>query len=361
MNCSNCEIPKNSKNYRDLAIAGFIVLVLYALVKLLEIFNLNFSGLNNYSNLGTVFLVGITAGLSTCLSTIGGLVLGAGQQKFRSHIFFNAGRVFSYFVFGGLIGFLGSFFQLSPIVSGILTIIVGVVMLLLGLQLTEIFPAIRAITLPKISLFADRYKNPAILGALTFFLPCGFTQAMQLFAISSGSALTGALTMGVFAIGTAPGLLGIGGLTSIIKGVFRNIFFKTAGIIVLLLAIFNISNGWNLTGFDPSGVLKTVFIINSPEKENFAKIQNGVQIVEMTQDGSGYHPNNFTIKKGVPVRWIINSLDAYNCASSLVVPKFNIRKKLNTGENIIEFTPTQTGAIKFSCSMGMYSGIFNVN
>ena len=40
---------------------------------------------------------------------------------------------------------------------------------------------------------------------------------MQLYAMSTGSPITGALTMGVFALGTAPGLLGVG-LTSIVKG-----------------------------------------------------------------------------------------------------------------------------------------------
>jgi sulfite exporter TauE/SafE len=79
---------------------------------------------------------------------------------------------------------------------------------------------------------------------------------MQLYAISTGSPIQGALTMGVFALGTTPGLLGVGGLTSIIKGEYSKLFFKTAGVIVVLLALFNVSNGLNLLG------VKSIFAKN---------------------------------------------------------------------------------------------------
>lgn len=352
-------LSKNLKDYRDLGIASFLVAILFLLAKNSGLLNFNFANSNNFYSLPVVFLVGITAGVSTCMALVGGLVLGisaASPQKFKTHLFFNLGRIIAFFVFGAIIGFTGSLFQLSPAVLGFLTMVVGGVMLLLGLQLTGIFPAVRTITLPRLRFLGGKEQSPAILGALTFFLPCGFTQAMQLFAISSGSALTGALTMGVFALGTAPGLLGIGSLASVVKGVFGRLFFKTAGLIVLLLAIFNLSNGYNLTGWNLSGIFSTIFLVPSET----ITVTNGIQIVNMTQDGSGYHPNNFIIKKGVPVKWVINSLDARNCAASIVMSKYNIRRILRPGENIIEFTPIETGDIKFSCSMGMYWGVFNV-
>ncbi|MEK7067922.1 MAG: cupredoxin domain-containing protein, partial [Patescibacteria group bacterium] len=89
-------------------------------------------------------------------------------------------------------------------------------------------------------------------------------------------------------------------------------------------------------------------------------IENGQQIVRMAETNSGYSPNEFTIKKGVPVRWVIDAQAPYSCASSIIMSKFNIRKNLVAGENIIEFTPTETGRIDFSCSMGMYRGAFYV-
>ena len=80
----------------------------------------------------------------------------------------------------------------------------------------------------------------------------------------------------------------------------------------------------------------------------------------MKQLANGYSPNKFTIKKGIPVKWVITSEEPYSCASSIVISKMGISKKLVKGENIIEFTPTEEGALKFSCSMGMFTGVFNV-
>ena len=80
----------------------------------------------------------------------------------------------------------------------------------------------------------------------------------------------------------------------------------------------------------------------------------------MVQNASGYSPNTLTVKKGIPVKWVITSKDVNTCASSLVSSSLKIRKGLSLGENIIEFTPTETGVLKFSCSMGMYRGSFNV-
>ncbi|MEK7163541.1 MAG: sulfite exporter TauE/SafE family protein, partial [Patescibacteria group bacterium] len=199
--------------------------------------------------------------------------------------------------------------------------------------------------------------NPALLGASTFFLPCGFTQAMQLYAMSTGSPITGALTMGVFALGTAPGLLGVGGLTSIVKGTFARLFFKGAGVVVAMLAIFNISNGLNLLGIN---LWEPTKVLGSQESQQDVRLVNGVQEVYMVQDGDGYIPNNFTITQGIPVRWIITSKNINTCASSIISSRLGIRQGLRKGENIIEFTPAEAGTMRFSCTMGMYNGSFNV-
>lgn len=377
-------LSRNINDYLDVAIYGVILAILFFVANDVGLFKVFSSISNNYTSLPIVFIVGLTAGLSTCMALVGGLVLGASarfaekhptvttMEKFKPHLFFNFGRIIFYLILGGVIGYLGSFFQMSPTTLGFLTIAVGIIMLLLGLQLTELFPRLSGmnITLPKgitrilgiqeHSRKEYSHQNSFIMGALTFFLPCGFTQAMQLFAISSGNPVIGALTMGVFALGTAPGLLGIGGLTSVLKGVFAKSFFKFAGIVVVLLAFFNMANGYNLTGLNVNVLAlfnnSTFNQVNDPN----VTIENGVQIVKMTQDGSGYSPNSFTIKKGIPVRWIINSINDFSCASSIVSAKLGISQGLILGENIIEFTPQEIGQIRFSCAMGMYTGEFNV-
>lgn len=373
----------NPKDYRDLTIAAVVLLGVFYLANDIGLFKIGAKVGGNYNSLPIVFLIGITAGLSTCMALVGGLVLGASarfaekhpnatpMQKFKPHIFFNIGRIASYTILGGVIGYLGSFFQISTSFLGILTIGVGIVILLLGVQLIEIFPRLNnfKIALPKqvsrafgIQKHAAKeysHTNAMLMGALTFFLPCGFTQAMQLFAMASGSPVVGATTLGVFALGTAPGLLGIGGLTSVVKGAFAKRFFKFAGLVVIGLSILNITNGFNLTGihldFNPVGK-SSAQTTTDPN----VKLENGVQVVSMTESANGYSPNSFTIQNNIPVKWVIDAQDISTCASSIVSSQLNIRQGLHQGINTIEFTPTSEGTINFSCIMGMYTGQFTV-
>lgn len=377
-------ITPDKKQYDEIALAAGILLVLYFVLKGTGILNASFNPGDSPASLLVVLTVGLLAGVSTCMALVGGLVLGMSArhaqshpeattaQKFRPHIFFNAGRIAGYFVLGGLIGLVGQAFQLSGTLLGILTIGVGLVMMLLGVQLTQLSPRLSswAISLPaslskKLGIKQKHereysHRNAATVGAMTFFLPCGFTQAMQLYAMSTGSFWSGALIMATFAVGTAPGLLGVGGLTSALRGMMAQRFFKLAGLAVVGLAIFNISNGLNLTG------LPVILATAAQETGQLADVQqknNGedmVQVVRMEQGGSGYSPNKFTVQVGVPVKWIVTSTNPNSCASSLYSQQLGVRRNLQLGENVIEFTPKETGQIRFSCAMGMYTGVFSV-
>ncbi|MBI5421947.1 sulfite exporter TauE/SafE family protein [Candidatus Peregrinibacteria bacterium] len=374
---------KDPYEYMDLGIALIVLLAIYFFAKAMGLTSINIGSSGGAPrSLPVVFVVGLTAGVSTCMALVGGLVLGIAArhaekhpeatpfQNFRPHIYFNIGRILSYFVLGGLIGLIGKALELSSLALGIMTLGVGVVMLVLGLQLTQISPRISAIslTIPSgISKFFGIRKhhdkeyshaNSMLVGGLTFFLPCGFTQAMQLYAMSTGSFLSGALIMSVFALGTAPGLLGIGGLTASIRGSFAQSFFKFSGLVVIFLSLFNITNGYRLTGWDFLTLPPSTPIVAAQDPN--VVLENGVQVVRMAQTAYGYKPNTFTIKKGIPVKWIVDGQDSYSCSSSLVVPKIGVRKNLSAGENVIEFTPQEVGPLKFTCSMGMYPGTFNV-
>jgi sulfite exporter TauE/SafE len=317
-----------------------------------------------------VFLVGLVAGVSTCMALVGGLVLGLSarhaelhpeatiKQKFRPHIFFNLGRIGGFVLLGGIIGVMGSAFKISTSFLGIMTFVVSLVMIFLGLKLINIFPFLQEknIVLPKgIAKFFGlgkenreySHRGAILSGVATFFLPCGFTQAMQLYAVSSGSFYQGAMIMGLFALGTAPGLLGIGSLSAIFKGKKARIFFAASGIAIILFGWYNIGNASNLFGFGSDDNKIAV----SPVKE---------QVIRMDQDFNGYRPNVFTVQKNRPVKWIINSKNSLSCASYIVMRKFNIGKPLKKGENIFTFTPKETGEFTFSCSMGMYTGKFIV-
>jgi sulfite exporter TauE/SafE len=313
------------------------------------------------------------------MALVGGLILGLASrhaelhpeatagQKFRPHIFFNLGRIIGYALLGGAIGLLGNAFKLSPNGLGALTFIVGAIMVFLGLKLVQIFPALkdRSITLPSgvaryfgMSGHAREYshRGAVIAGALTFFLPCGFTQAMQAYAVSTGSFFKGAAVMGLFAIGTAPGLLGIGGLTSALSGRKARRFFMIAGLAVIALGLFNVKNSLGLFGFAAKQPSENSAAAPAPN----AAASDSVQEVRMTQNAGGYDPDVFTVQKGRPVRWIITSTSPYSCAASIVMREYGVSQGLALGENIITFTPTRAGIVPFSCGMGMYRGRFIV-
>ncbi len=373
-------INNNAKDYQNLGVAFLILMLVYLGLKWSGLTDINLNPDTNDLSWGFIILIGLVAGFSTCMALVGGLVLGlsakfavshkdlVAHQKFIPHIFFGLGRVISFAILGGLLGVIGSVLKFSSMVNGIMIILVGLVMIAMGLQLINIFPIFSnfKITLPKsiakilgINKNKNNYSNSGalILGALTFFLPCGFTQAIQLYAISTGSFWSGGLAMGLFALGTAPGLLSIGGITSIVSGNFKEKFFKVAGLVVIFFGLFNLGNGYNLTSLEFKEETKPeTQIISDPN----VVLKNGIQMVSMTETNRGYQPNSFTIKKGIPVRWIIIAEAPYSCATALIVPKYKIRAFLKAGENIVEFTPNEVGMIPFSCSMGMYTGVFKV-
>ncbi len=373
---------RDFSSYLETLAAAVLVGVFYLVGKSQGWFSLSLGTSEGLESLPFVFVVGLTAGVSTCMAIVGGLVLAISarfgerhpeastKRKFVPHLFFNLGRVGGFTLLGGFLGFLGSTIQPSAFSVGIITALVAIVMVLLGLQLLELFPRISAwkVMLPKgiarvlgIQTHSQKeysHGRAALLGALTFFLPCGFTQAVQLFVVTQGDILLGALTMGTFAFGTAPGLLGIGGLSSVVRGVFGRYFFRTAGVAVIALGAFNFQNGLNLLNL---GKVQVV----APEAQEAVKgsspqEKKEPQVIHMTQEADGYYPNEFTVKKGQPVQWVIDSKDSYTCAVSLIAPKIGVKRILQSGENVVTFTPKAVGTIPFSCSMGMYRGVIKV-
>lgn len=382
-------ISSRVEDWHELSIAALLLVSLYFLGRWTGVFDLGNSVSNNYSSLPIVFLVGLTAGVSTCMALVGGLVLGVSakfaklkpyasvQEKFTPHVMFNLGRVASFFILGGLIGGLGSVFQISMSLVGFLTVLVGLSMLFLGFQLIGVFPRLSGLqfTLPKAisrSFGLDQakqaeysHKNAALLGALTFFLPCGFTQAMQLYAISTGSPLAGALTMGTFALGTAPGLLGIGGLTSAVKGQFAKYFFKFAGLVVIVLSLFNVSNGLNLTGWKSTfGQPPTAQAQTKENPQGLGASQGQVQVLKGTYSSdAGVVPAKFTAQVGRPVRVEIYAQeDGAGCMGSFAIP--GLTKKVagfKRGQTVVmEFTPSKTGTYQMTCAMGIPHGTITI-
>ena len=85
-----------------------------------------------------------------------------------------------------------------------------------------------------------------------------------------------------------------------------------------------------------------------------------VQVINMTVDASGWNLDTFVLKKGVPVQWNINVKELTNCNKEIMVRDYGLDIKLKNGTNIIEFTPNNTGAIRWACWMNMIPGNFIV-
>ncbi|MDO8575887.1 MAG: sulfite exporter TauE/SafE family protein, partial [bacterium] len=230
-------------------IAGFIALQKAGLANLITSSNVSY---------GTAFVIGLIASVSSCLAIVGGLVLSLSASSakeggtWRTQSLFHVGRLAGFFVLGGTIGLIGSSFHLGLTANVVLGIIVALVMFILGVNLLDVFHFTKRLQLTMPAWLSrhivrgskhDHYLAPALVGIGTFFLPCGFTQSMQLYSLTTGSFMQGAMTMFVFALGTFPvlALLSFGSL-NIAHKPWKGIFFKTAGIIVIALALFNLIN-----------------------------------------------------------------------------------------------------------------------
>lgn len=377
-------ITRNRQIWKDLAIGLAIVIFLFLIFKVLNVDKILGTMSSGGSNGTMALVVGLTAGFSTCMALVGGLVLSVSSkyaenhptetafQKFRPHLVFNLGRIVSFIVFGAIIGTIGSAFLIKGSLLGLLTIAVGVVMLVLGLQLTEAFPRIKkSFTLPSglakklnIKQNVEReysHKNAFFMGTATFFLPCGFTQAMQLLAVSTGSPLQAALIMGAFAIGTTPGLLSLGGLTSIVKDKFAQRFFRVVGIIVVVMAMINLVNGYNLMG------LNRVFEhSNLPTQSQTTSKQDSAGSVILNtvfKYDTDISPNTFTAKVGQKTTLVVDvQEDGQGCMSTIMIIGLNDTPQyLKKGKKLeLTFTATEAGDYTIACAMGVPRGSIKV-
>lgn len=322
------------------------------------------------SGLGAVFVIGLVAAVSSCTAVVGGLIAAFSTRFAQAHpgatfrtkmvpqVLFNVGRLVGFAGFGALIGLLGQSIALSTQMNGVLVLAVAVLMVGLGIQLMDILPAAYALRPPKWLSHrihalsqSDKPWVPGVLGALTFFLPCGFTQSVQLFALTTGSPVQAALTMVVFALGTAPALLGIGAATSSLRGGGLGKLTKIVGAFVIVLGLTNVQNGATLLGFTGLGEAS-----DSSDEPFTPMLVDGKQLVQMEVTRYGYEPDVIEVVEDIPVAWEIYGGEVLGCADTLVVPKLNITKRIQSGFNTITFIPSQPGKYAFSCSMGMYRG-----
>lgn len=345
----------------------------------------------------SALVLGLVAGTSSCLAVSGGLLLsivgkahdrlGAMSKKTRTRftIMFVVGRIASYGLLGGLIGWLGSSFTFSSTATGVITLIAAAYMIIAGLEMLELAPKWLKCAIPRPPKWlANRIMDadgnphmiaPFLLGAATFFLPCGFTQSLQIYALTTASFWTGATILAAFAIGTAPALLALGFASGALSGKRGKLFLKLAGALILFLAIGNVQNGLTLMGhpieFAAASSQTTGYRVVSPAIDTATEVPaaadqvaggDDVQLLNITLTDSApyYAPSNvLSVQAGKPVRLLIDG-ETGGCRSVFQISGLNVQLLLNKAQNITEFTPTKPGSYTFSCSMGMYRGTLNV-
>jgi sulfite exporter TauE/SafE len=323
--------------------------------------------------MGTIwlaFITGLTTGGFSCFAVQGGLLTSAlaeGDRK-RGLLAFLIAKIIAYTLLGFLLGFLGASLNISPKAQGWLQIFIGLYMLVTAARLLNIHPIFRYFVIqpPKVVLRllknqsqAKSVFTPIVLGALTILIPCGITQAMMILALGSGNPLWGAGIMAAFTLGTSPVFFAIGLAAS--EALKHKAFAVIAAGFIFVIGILSLNSGQILRGSAHTLQNYWQALVGTVVEMELATIKSGVQDVSIEVSNNGYESNVNTLKVGVPVRLRLTSKNVKSCARAFALPDLNYFKVLpETGTETIEFTPKKLGQLTYTCSMGMYTGSFNV-
>jgi sulfite exporter TauE/SafE/plastocyanin domain-containing protein len=269
---------------------------------------------------------------------------------------YNLGRVISYTIVGAIVGGLGGVISFDGSMKGIVQLAAGLFMIVMGINMLGIFPFFRKFNIRIPNIFSKKIdskksnsKSPLFVGLLNGLMPCGPLQAMQLYALSTGSVFEGAISMFLFSASTVPLMFIFGALSSVLSKKFANKVMSIGAVLVIILGLSMFSSGWALSGFS----FPSFSSAKSASVKTNLVVENGVQIVR-SKLSSGKYPA-ITVQAGLPVKWIIEAPEGSinGCNNRMIIPAYKIEYRFKRGENIIEFTPTKTGTIPYSCWMGM--------
>jgi len=241
-------------------------------------------------NLWVVFLTGLTVGGLTCLAVQGGLLASIiterekenlGKKKHKKETLiptfaFLIAKLGAYIILGFVLGLLGQTLSLSDKFASYMQMAAGFYVLAIALNLLDVHPIFRYAVIQPPKFLTRKVRDtskskelfaPALLGAMTIFIPCGTTLAMEALAISSGSPFAGALIMGAFVLGTVPLFIALGYVTIAIGHSFKAQFLKYAAYALIYLGVTSVnaslvSLGSSFTLQNLSDVLPKVTIGN---------------------------------------------------------------------------------------------------
>ncbi len=347
-----------------LIITGIVIFILYRAGKMTGWLN-KIPEIREDMSYPFLFIIGLLTSLH-CLGMCGGINLTQSGLKSREtdrrgpvrrSLNYNTGRIVSYTLLGGIVGGLGSVLYLSLTMQTVISIAAGALMIIMGLNMLGLLSALKILipVLPaslSIKISRQRGKaSPFLVGVLNGFMPCGPLQSMQIYALSTGSILKGALSMFLFSAGTVPLMFAFGSFSLFFNRRRQKNVMRVSALLIVILGWGMISRGLNLNGVSliPRSSEEVV------EGAAVARIEGDVQIVNSKVSPSSYEP--IIVQAGIPVRWNIEAGpgDITGCNNAIVSRDFGIRQKLSEGSTLIEFTPEEGGNFGFTCWMGMIS------
>lgn len=326
-------------------------------------------------NFGLLILIGFLTSFH-CVGMCGPLILGyatkeakAGHKSYITHFLYGLGKTISYTSIGALFGAFGAIVAFTPYTQGAVGMAAGLFLILFGLHMLEVFPALNHFQF-KTPAFVMRFvgkeyrkqSNPFMIGLLNgLMIICGPLQAMYVMAAGTGSWSQGAAILFFFGIGTLPLLLGFGFLTSLLSSSLTPKLLKASGVIVMALGVIMMNRGLAVTGtgVDFNTLVARASQYLSPTAAESPSCDTE-QTIHMDVVKTGFKPNKFTLRKGIPVKWVIDAKEINECNKAIVVPSYDLKVEFKPGVQIVEFTPTEAGVIPWSCWMGMIPGTFIV-
>lgn len=355
-----------------------IIFSIYILMQQFGILNLLVPSQLADTNMGygMMFVIGLVTSVH-CVAMCGGINLSQciprnGNNKesgrfsaLRPAFLYNLGRVISYTVVGFIVGALGSVITFSNTAQGGLKLVAGVFMVIMGINMLGIFPWLRKFNPRMPNIFASKInaekvksRSSFIVGLLNGLMPCGPLQAMQIYALSTGNPFAGALSMFLFSLGTVPLMFGLGALSTVLSKKFTKKVMTVGAVLVAVLGLSMFSQGWSLAGFIDLPFLSATS--SNGTSESTVIVKDGVQLIDSTLLPGNYP--SITVQAGMPVKWVIDAPkgSVNGCNYKIYIKEYGIEHQFKTGENIIEFTPTEAGTFRYSCWMGMIRGTITV-
>jgi len=338
-------------------------------------------------SLPLVFLTGLLAGGLSCLAVQGGLlattvarrggVPGAAPpsaaRRAAPIAMFLVAKLVAYTILGALLGLLGARVGLAPATRGWLQVVAGVFMLGVAGQLLDLHPVFRRFGLQPPRWLQRRIGReskrdgllaPAALGALTVFIPCGTTQAMMVAAVGTGSPTRGALVLFAFVLGTTPLFFALGYLATRLGAALQGAFTRVAAAVVAILALVSLWSGATLAGLPLPARIGA-----APAPAAVATVSTGtpggavatVQEAVVLAQPRAYAPNRVRFTVGQPARLRVVTGERVGCTSVFTIPSLGIEEALpRNAEAAFDIPTDRPGQIRFTCGMGMYSGMIEV-